>query len=80
MLNHLRPVNGGFAIDSDPTASDGKLQWPIGLIALEAAQAYVMEFFKDVSDSQILYDRIADLMERTLAVGTARDDWSVTEA
>ena len=79
VLNHLRPVNGGFAIDSDPTASDGKLRWPIGLIALEAAQAYVMEFFKDVSGSRILYDRITDLMERTLAVGTARDDWSVAE-
>jgi hypothetical protein len=63
VLNHVRPVNGGFAIDSDPTASDGKLRWPIGLIALEAAQAYVMEFFKDVSDSQILHIRMALLHE-----------------
>ena len=74
--NHLRPVNGGFVIDYDPTESDGQLQWGGALVALEAAQAYLMEFFKDVPDSQILFNRIEDLMERTLAVGTADDDWS----
>jgi hypothetical protein len=78
VLNHLRPVNGGFAIDSDPRASDGQLQWPMGWIALEAAQAYLMEFFMDVSDSQILYHRIKELEDRILAVGTAGDDWSAT--
>ena len=77
--NHLRPVNGGFVIDYDPTESDGQLQWPVAIVALEAAQAYLMEFFKGVPDTQVLFNRINDLTERTFAVGTAGDDWSAAE-
>ena len=76
LQNHLRAVDGGFVIDYDHRESDGQLQWPGGLVALEAAQSYLIEFFKDVPDSQILLHRIKDLMERTLNVGTAGDDWT----
>ena len=80
VLNHLRAVDEGFVVDYDHTESDGQLQLPAALVALEAAQAYLVGFFKDVPDSQVLLGRIEDLMERILGLYTANDDWSAVGA
>ncbi len=77
--NHLRPVDNGFVIQPDGLETNGQLLSPGALIALEAASTYIVQFFKDVPDSQVLVNRIEDLIARILGVEVARDDWLVAE-
>ena len=78
VLNHLERREDGFLPDWNHLSTDGKLLAPVAALALEAAKAYLANFFNQ-NEAQALYDRLESVKARLLEVEFSRDDLQVAD-
>ena len=77
ILNHLSVEEGGYTVNTDHKATDGKHLGPVAMFALAAAREY-LDRSLDPDESDPFRRRVDDLLLRLSRVEAARPGWETS--
>lgn len=75
VLRHLKAVENGFQPDPTWSRVDSLSMLPVSMLVLDAAHAYMRNFFPALPELEPLFERMADLEERIRVVDRAHEAW-----